>query len=198
VPISFLVAWYYHAIALELWSDEEYMKRRIAIVIGLAVVGVTPFCLLHLSSHKLILRAYFSDARNVRSGAAVRLAGVNVGTVKAVRIQPSIKDAPAELTMALDTGYDLRIPEDSVVVLQTAGVLGETYAEIEIAETSGPPVSTNAVLRSRQTDQLSLNQVIERLNAALKKCSDRQPTEGNPMPAKNGAGSANSRSVPSH
>lgn len=174
------------------------MTRRVAILVGFAAVGVASFCLLHLSSHKLLLRAYFSDARNIQSGAAVRLAGVKVGTVKAVRIQPSMKDAPAELTMALDTAYDLRIPEDSVVVLQTAGVLGETYAEIEIAGTSGPPVSRNAILRSRNADQMSLNQVIERLNAALKKCSDQQPTKGNAVPAENGAGSTNPRSVPSH
>jgi phospholipid/cholesterol/gamma-HCH transport system substrate-binding protein len=174
------------------------VKRRVAIVVGLGVVGVASFFLLHLSSHKLVLRAYFSDARNIRSGAAVRLAGVKVGTVRAVRIQPSMKDTPAELTMALDTGYDLRIPEDSVVAIQTAGVLGETYAEIEIAGTSGPPVSTNAILRSRQADQLSLNQVIERLTAALKKCSDQQPTKGNAPPAESGAGSTEPRSLPSH
>jgi phospholipid/cholesterol/gamma-HCH transport system substrate-binding protein len=174
------------------------MQQRVAIVVGLAVVGVALFFMLHLSSHKLILRAYFSDARNIRSGAAVRLAGVNVGAVKAVRIQPSIKDAPAELTMVLDTAYDLRIPEDSVVELQTAGVLGETYAEIEIAGTSGPPVSTNAVLRSRHADQLSLNQVIERLTAALKRCSDEQPTKGNAVPPENGTGPTKSPSMPSH
>ena len=174
------------------------MGRRVAIVVGFAVVGVALFCFLRLSSHKLVLRAYFSDAKSIGSGAAVRLAGVKVGTVKAVRIQPGMKDAPAELTMALDTAYDLRIPEDSVVVLQTAGVLGETYAEIEIAGTSGPPVSTNAVLRSRQVDQLSLSQVIERLTAALKKCSDQQPTKGNAAPAEGGAGSTQPRSIPSH
>jgi phospholipid/cholesterol/gamma-HCH transport system substrate-binding protein len=173
------------------------MKRRVAIVVGFAVVGVALLFLLHLPSHKLVVRAYFSDARNIRSGAAVRLAGVKVGTVQAVRIQPSMKDAPAELTMALDTGYDLRIPKDSVVVLQTAGVLGETYAEIEIAGTSGLPVSANAILRSRQEDQLSLNQVIERLTAALKECSDQQSTKRT-APAGNGAGPKKFLSAPPH
>lgn len=115
------------------------MRRRIPIFVALASVGVASFCLLHLSLHRLVLRAYFSDAKNIHSDADVRLAGVKVGTVKAVRIQSGMKDAPAELTMVLDTRYGLRIPNDSVVELQTAGVLGETYAEIEIAGTSGPP-----------------------------------------------------------
>jgi phospholipid/cholesterol/gamma-HCH transport system substrate-binding protein len=174
------------------------MKGSIAVVIGLALVGVALFFAIHLSSHKLVLRAYFSDARNIRTGAAVRLAGVKVGTVKAVRILPGMKDTPAELTMALDTGYNLQIPDDSVVMLQTAGVLGETYAEIEIAGTSGNPATTNAILRSRQVDQLSLNQVIERLTAALKKCSDQQSSKGNAAPTENGAASTNSRSVSPH
>lgn len=172
------------------------MKRSIAVAVGLAVVGAASFCLVHLPSHKLVLRSYFADARNIRSGAAVRLAGVKVGTVKAVRIQPSMKDAPAELTMVLDAGYDLRIPQDSVVLLQTAGVLGETYAEIEIAGTSGPPVHTNAVLRSGQANEVSLNQVIERLSAALQKCSDQRSKAENAAPAPNRARPTNSRTVP--
>ena len=172
------------------------MKRRIAAV-GLAIVAVASFCLVHRPSHKLVLRSYFADARNIRSGAAVRLAGVKVGTVKAVRIQPSMKDAPAELTMVLDTGYDLRIPQDSVVLLQTAGILGETYAEIEIAGTSGPAAPTNAVLRSGQTNEVSLNQVIERLDAALQKCDQRLKAE-DAAPAPNGARPKNSRAVPVH
>ena len=154
-----------------------HMRRRIAIFVALSAVGITAFCLPHLSLHKLVLRAYFSDAKNIHSGADVRLAGVKVGTVKAVRIQSSMKDAPAELTMVLDTRYGLRIPNDSVVELQTAGVLGETYAEIEIAGTSGPPVSANAILRSKEADQLSLNRVIERLSVALEKCSSRGSTK---------------------
>jgi ABC-type transporter Mla subunit MlaD len=168
-------------------SREVDMRLRIAIVIGLAVVGIALFSPLHLHSHKLVLRSYFSDARNIRKGAAVRLAGVQVGTVEAVRIQPNMKDAPAELTMVLNTDYDLRVPQDSVVLLQMAGVLGETYVEIEIAGTSGPPVSANAVLRSRQENQVSLNQVIERFSAALQRCSDQQLKNGNANSARNGA-----------
>jgi ABC-type transporter Mla subunit MlaD len=161
------------------------VKLRIAIVIGLAVVGVALFSSLHLRSHELILRSYFSDARNVRKGADVRLAGVKVGAVKGVRIQTNMKDAPAELTMVLNTDYDLRIPQDAVVLLETSGVFGETYAEIEIAGTSGPPVSTNAVLRSGPANQVSLNQAIERLSGDLKRCFDQQSKKGN-APAANG------------
>jgi ABC-type transporter Mla subunit MlaD len=197
MPVLFPKHPYYYYLPSKPWSSKEVdMKLRIAIVIGLTVVGVALFSPLQLHSHKLVLRSYFSDARNIRSGAAVRLAGVQVGTVKAVRVQPNMKDSPAELTMALNTGYDLRIPKDSVVVLQTAGVLGETYAEIDIAGTSGPPVYTNAVLRSREENQVSLNQVIERLSAALQKCSGQQSKTG-ANPAKSGATSGSLLSAPS-
>jgi ABC-type transporter Mla subunit MlaD len=84
-----------------------------------------------------------------------------------------MKDSPAELTMVLDPGYELRIPNDSVVELRTAGVLGETFAEIDIAGTSGPPAAPNAVLRSRPVDQITMSQMIQRLSAALGECSKR-------------------------
>jgi ABC-type transporter Mla subunit MlaD len=40
--------------------------------------------------------------------------------------------------MFISTPYELKIPADSTVSLATAGVLGETYAEIDVKGTSGP------------------------------------------------------------
>ncbi|HYG99446.1 MAG TPA: MCE family protein [Terriglobales bacterium] len=78
------------------------------------------------------LTTYSSDGHRLRAGAPVRLAGVEIGFVQTVRVRPELKDHPVEVVMTIDTPYDLKIPRDAIVSLETAGVLGETFANIDL------------------------------------------------------------------
>ena len=98
------------------------------------------------------VRCYFQDVQGLRNGAKVRLAGVEVGSVTSVRVNPERRDQPAEVTMFLQTPYELKIPNDSVVILETAGVLGEVFPEIDIRGASGPPLLTNGILKTRSNE----------------------------------------------
>ena len=69
--------------------------------------------------------------------------------------------------MVLSPPYELKIPNDSTVLLETAGVLGETFVEIDVASASGPPIGANAVLKAKPTVQLTTEQVIEKLSEVL-------------------------------
>ena len=117
------------------------------VIFGLAVVFLT---FAKHSEHQLQVKAYFLDAHGLRAGAPVRVAGVDVGRVTEVRVRPELKEHPAEVTMLLQTPYELRIPNDSIVLLSTAGLLGETYPEIEIRYASGLPLENGAVLKTRE------------------------------------------------
>src|ERR1035441_3307262 len=97
---------------------------------------------------RITLKSYFDNAQGLRQGAPVRLSGVDIGNVTNIRIVPD-KDkqlTPVEITMKLSTkyGYDLR--RDSVTSLDTAGVLGETYLDIESAQAVGPPAQDGDTL----------------------------------------------------
>src|SRR5205823_9908717 len=111
---------------------------RVAAVIGLAVLGIVLLTIPRLFGHKLRLKAYFNNAMALRPGAPVRLAGVDVGTVTSVRARPEVKDTPVEVVMGLNTPEELKVPNDSTVSLETAGVLGETFVEIDSHTASGP------------------------------------------------------------
>jgi ABC-type transporter Mla subunit MlaD len=65
--------------------------------------------------------------------------------------------------MNLRTEYALNIPSDAVVSLASAGILGETYAEIEVANTSGAPIRNGAVLKSAPMSMLSAQELLDRL-----------------------------------
>ena len=116
-----------------------------------------------LFAHRLQLQVYFQNVQGLRAGAPVRLAGVDVGEVTSVRVRPEKQAAPVEVTMSLRTPYELNIPNDSTVSLDTAGVLGETYAEIKVLGASGAPIKSNGVLKEKPTKILSTEDIIQKL-----------------------------------
>lgn len=113
------------------------------------------------ASHTLQLKCYFKDAAGLRAGAQVRLAGVEVGRVISVRVRPELRENPAEVIMLLQTPYELRVPNDSVVILQSAGVLGEVFPEIDIRDASGPPIANGGVLKTVPTMAVSPQELMD-------------------------------------
>lgn len=73
------------------------------------------------------LHASFRSAEGVRVGTDVRLAGVKVGTVTRLELNPETFFADATFTM------DGRIvlPDDSTVLIAQEGLLGGTYVEVQ-------------------------------------------------------------------
>ena len=96
------------------------------------------------------------------------MAGINVGKVTDVIVSPDKRDEPARVTMFLRTDYKLHIPNDSKVVISTAGILGETYILIDVAGASGPPVSNHDTLKSVESPELNYTQMLDKLTEALK------------------------------
>jgi phospholipid/cholesterol/gamma-HCH transport system substrate-binding protein len=151
--------------------------RRAAIIVA-AIVAISLIALFgypRLLMHKLELRVYFQNANGLRAGAPVRLAGVEVGRITSARARPEMQAAPAEVLMKLQTPYELRIPNDATVSLATAGVLGETFAEINVAQASGSPVKNGGILKEKPTKFLSTEQLIEKLGDIVqhKPCAPR-------------------------
>jgi len=118
------------------------------IVFGLAVVFLT---FAKHSQHQLQVKTYFGDARGLRVGALVRVAGVNVGRVADVHIRPELKERAAEVVLLIQTPYELTIPADSVVSLKRDGLLGEMYVEVDIRDASGPRKSRRLESLGRRT-----------------------------------------------
>lgn len=73
------------------------------------------------------LTARFSSVGDLNRGADVRVAGVPVGTVHAIRLDPETFFAEAELQLS----GDIELPLDSTAKISTAGLLGGAYVEIE-------------------------------------------------------------------
>ncbi len=73
------------------------------------------------------LTAKMPRVDGIAVGTDVKLAGVKVGTVKALTLDP--KDYRVALHM--DLQRDVKIPDDSSVMVTSAGLLGSSYVSIQ-------------------------------------------------------------------
>jgi len=72
------------------------------------------------------LTAAFRSAEGVRPGTEVRLAGVRVGQVTALDLDPATFEA--QVTIRVDAR--LALPDDSTLAVASEGLLGGTFLEI--------------------------------------------------------------------
>lgn len=156
------------------------------IVVGLAAIGSLFVNRLRYSHQEL--KSCFNDAGGLQPGASVRIAGVDVGTVRNVRANPQNQNCPAEVEMALATTYEIRVPRDSIAGINTAGLLGAVYVNIDTSQASGTTVENYGYLRSKPTkpplsfgEQLKAADVLLHLVQAAKEAEKEIPKDGAPF-----------------
>ena len=103
---------------------------------------------------KIVVSAYVDNAGGLRVGAPVRLEGVDIGNITAITVVPSHGLTPVQVTMKLSTKYKGALKKDSVARLSTAGVLGETFLDIDSRAATGPPAQTGDILPAKVSKQL--------------------------------------------
>jgi phospholipid/cholesterol/gamma-HCH transport system substrate-binding protein len=103
-----------------------------------------------LFTKKILLKSYVDNASGLRPGASVRLQGVDIGNVTRIRVVPGKEPYPVEITMKITTKYIDAIRKDSIIQLSTAGVLGETFVDVDSTKATGPIVENGDVLPMRE------------------------------------------------
>ena len=112
-------------------------ERSVSIWVGLLVVlaiGSAIFLSVYVSaqqfdrSEKMItLTAEFTDVASLQVRAPVRIAGVKIGYVKSITLNP--QTYLAHVAIRVDEGL-AKIPEDSKIKVSTEGVLGSNFLSI--------------------------------------------------------------------
>ncbi|HUV68785.1 MAG TPA: MlaD family protein [Terracidiphilus sp.] len=127
-----------------------------------------------LFARKLVLRAYFENAAGLKNGAPVTLEGVTIGNVIRVRVVPDRNPTPVEVTMRVGQDYLPNLHVDSLASIAQAGVLGDSYVDIDSTHAYGPPPANNAELKASGSPSISdvirTSQVsIEQINTLTRK-----------------------------
>lgn len=164
-------------------SQKQLKWSQLKVGLTVVVASVTLATLIFLMSgtgglftKKITLKSYFDNASGLRVGAPVRVSGVDIGNVKTIRIvsDPKKQQTPVEVTMKISTKYLFNLRTDSVTLLATAGVLGETYIDIDSSIARGPQVKDGSVLFTRDTPDIqdvvrSSQGTLQNLDALLKR-----------------------------
>jgi phospholipid/cholesterol/gamma-HCH transport system substrate-binding protein len=131
-------------------------KRNVEILVGLFVLlGMAGLVFLALKAANLasfgardgyVVSARFDNIGGLKPRSPVRSAGVTVGRVKTIALDP--KTFEGVVTMELDSG--VRFPRDSSAKILTAGLLGDQYIGIEPGS-SDQDLTAGSVIRQTQS-----------------------------------------------
>jgi len=161
------------------WSQ---LRVGITVIVASLTLGFLLFLMSGTSglfTPRITLKSYFDNAEGLRVGAPVLLSGVDVGNVTKISIVRDKPLTPVEITMKLSTKYDYALRRDSVTSLETAGVLGETYLDIDSSQAVGGPVHDgdtlptqvhpdfNQVVRASQSTLQNMDALLKRADRIL-------------------------------
>src|SRR5258708_25523253 len=163
------------------WSE---LKVGITVIVGSLTLAILVFLISGtggLFTKKITLVTYFDNAEGIRPGQPVDLQGVAIGNVKTVRVVQGRPFSPVQVVMRVNQDFQKFIHEDSKATIQTAGVLGESFVDIDRKTAKGPIVKDgtellpanapgiHAALRTSQTPLQTINVMMKQANAVLAK-----------------------------
>ncbi len=114
---------------------------------------------------------YFRSAEGIRSGSAVRLAGVDVGVVDHVMISP--QNNKVRLDLKLNTDIHHFIKTDSYATIEPEGLVGNKFVAITVGSPSAEEIADGAILQSHEPVRLA--DILE--DAKLTAANTRRATE---------------------
>ncbi len=138
------------------WSQLKVGLMVIAASITLCILILLMSGTGGLFTRKITLISYFDNAGGLRVGAPVRLQGVDIGNVSHIGVisDPARKLTQVVITMKVITRYHATLRKDSVTTLATAGVLGETYIDINSAQARGLEAQSGDILATQEAPQI--------------------------------------------
>lgn len=104
-------------------------------VVGLFVIaGIASFAYLAVrlgdlnmfNQESYNVTARFRSTAGLKEGAVIQVAGVKIGTVSAIKLDP--KEYEALVHMTIEKGVDLT--EDSIASVRSSGLIGDKYVNI--------------------------------------------------------------------
>ena len=112
-------------------EQQQWAETGLGAVVILAAVGFLGYALAHAGGLSgaggYLLKARFGEAGSLASGASVTVAGVKIGSVSAVTLDP--KTFLADATLTIDP--NVKLPSDSSVKITQDSLLGGEHLAVE-------------------------------------------------------------------
>lgn len=147
--------------------------RKLALVFIVVIAAVILWLPLRRPpSHRLSLTTYFRNGDGLQPKAPVRIDGVELGSVTSVRVRPELGERPVEVMMEIAASYDLALPSDSLVRIETGGILGPTLVDIDTRHAEAVRIGNNGVLPSSELTDEAKNEANCQAAKAMNRVAD--------------------------
>lgn len=126
------------------------IKLGVFVISGLFVLVLALFMIgrnRNLFGSNAVLRVHFNHVHGLIPGNNVRYAGIEVGTVRGIKI---LNDTLLEVTMSIKDAMMGFIPANSIVTIGTDGLMGNKVINIEASGTPSGPAKENDLLTGRK------------------------------------------------
>ncbi len=113
---------------------ESNLEIKVGMFVVVGIILLTAFVFSVGGSSFLregkTVRVVFEFANGLKKNAPVRIAGVDEGIVKRIDLFFDFKDRKTKAAVELAVDSKVKIPSDSVVMINQLGLMGEKYVEI--------------------------------------------------------------------
>lgn len=96
----------------------------------------------------------FRDIKGLAAGAPVRLGGIPIGRVSHIGFGSSVSDPNVYVTLLINNRYLERIREDSLVSIETQGLLGDRFISLTTGM-QGKQLAPGAHMQSQETGDVA-------------------------------------------
>jgi phospholipid/cholesterol/gamma-HCH transport system substrate-binding protein len=144
------------------------VKLGIFITLGIGILVVAIFLLggkEQLFSSTFKVKAYFKTVQGLKSGATVRLSGIDVGTVSNIAI---VNDTTGRVEVIMKIKEDVArfIRTDTQATIETEGLVGNKVVVLEIGSASAERVREGGTIKAKEP--MSFSAVIEETQGIMK------------------------------
>ena len=150
-----------------MWSK---LKVGLVVTLALLVLLFTVFLagsIEDLFSPKITLHAQIEDVRGLRKGAPVWISGIEVGSVKQIRLSGEYGTI---VTLSVNKTTLKYIKKDSLASILTMGLLGDKYVELSAGSARAEPVRPGDMIKG--ASQIDLKNVMEIGTTSIQKMTD--------------------------
>jgi phospholipid/cholesterol/gamma-HCH transport system substrate-binding protein len=117
---------------------------------------------------KVTYKARFNDVVGLKSGSAVRMGGIDVGSVTDVAHGDSAEDAKIYVTIAVARNEARRVRPDTVARVVNKGLLGDKMIDLAGGDPAKSPAPDGSFIASEQ-DPSDMGKAIEKMTDVAKK-----------------------------
>lgn len=164
------------------------VKVGIFVLIGLIVSGIIIFLVgdeRRVFDKHYTLNTTFENVAGLKPGAPVRMGGVDVGTVSAVKLGTDPSDKRMHVRFSVVRAAHERIRKDSIVTISNKGLLGDKMLEITLGSESQPVIPDEGTIVSEPPEDLQkyltkANEILESTRKVMKNIETFTGTASDP------------------